>query len=76
MKIKFTEQQYQLDAINSICDIFDGSQVKNSLFTIELKAKGYVKSNIEELDYIVGHSNRIGIPKEKIFTNVRKIQSN
>ena len=34
MKLKFIEQQYQTDAVNSIVDIFDGCQEKESLFTI------------------------------------------
>ena len=28
MKLKFIEQQYQTDAVNAICDIFDGCEVK------------------------------------------------
>lgn len=35
MKLKFVDQLYQTDAVNAICDIFDGCEVKDSLFTIE-----------------------------------------
>ena len=36
MKLKFVDQPYQTDAVNAICDIFDGCEVKDSLFTIEV----------------------------------------
>ena len=36
MKLKFVDQPYQTDAVNAICDIFDGCEVKDSLFTVEV----------------------------------------
>lgn len=28
MKLKFVDQQYQTDAVNAICNIFQGSEIK------------------------------------------------
>lgn len=36
MKLKFIDQPYQTDAVNAICDIFEGCEIKDSLFTIEV----------------------------------------
>ena len=33
MKLKFIDQPYQTDAVNAICDIFEGCEIKDSLFT-------------------------------------------
>ena len=38
MKLKFIEQQYQTDAVNSIIDIFEGCQRKDSLFTVDISS--------------------------------------
>ena len=36
MKIKFIDQEYQTEAVNSVADIFSGCERKESLFTIDL----------------------------------------
>lgn len=36
MKLKFTDQPYQTDAVNSICDIFEGSEIKDSFLQSKL----------------------------------------
>ena len=36
MKLKFVDQPYQNDAVNAICDIFNGCEAKDSIFTIVL----------------------------------------
>lgn len=30
MKLKFIDQPYQTDAVNAICDIFEGCEIKDS----------------------------------------------
>lgn len=80
MKLKFVDQPYQTDAVNAICDIFDGCQMKDSLFTIETaqKGKGYSFDNglgFEGIDYFIGHSNKLSINDETILNNLRKIQA-
>ena len=39
MKLKYVDQAYQTDAVNAICDIFEGCEVKDSLFTIDHSSK-------------------------------------
>ena len=77
MKLKFIEQQYQTDAVNSIVNIFDGCQVKESLFTIDIsKNKKFDKDVLRQLniDYELGYSNKCTIGEGEMLENVRKIQ--
>lgn len=56
MKLKFTDQPYQTDAVNSICDIFEGSEIKDSFFTIEVSKKyNAIELEGEGISYFVGH---------------------
>lgn len=82
MKLKFVEQPYQTDAVNAICDIFDGSEVKDSLFTIEnnqnKKYSTFEQSGLglagDSFDYYIGHSNKVSIDDFTMLENVQKIQ--
>ena len=82
MKLKFVDQPYQTDAVNAICDIFDGSEVKDSLFTIEnnqnKKYSSYEQSSLgltgDSFDYYIGHSNKMSIDDFTMLENVQKIQ--
>ena len=61
MKLKFVDQPYQTDAVNAICDIFDGCEVKDSLFTIEVDNRNKLDFDTEGVDYFIGHSNKLSI---------------
>lgn len=74
MKLKFIEQQYQTDAVNAICDIFDGSQVKDSLFTIEVNQRNQLDIDAEGVSYFIGHSNKLSIDDFRMLKNIQKIQ--
>jgi len=75
MKLKFVEQQYQTDAVNAICDIFDGCEVKDSLFTIDTSQDtGIFGADAENVGYFIGHANKLGIDKNQILNNVQTIQ--
>ena len=78
MKLKFIDQQYQTDAVNSIVDIFDGCEQKESLFTIDLT---HDKSYSEGLQfegqgqsYELGFANNCTLSDFELLENVRKIQ--
>ena len=62
MKLKFIDQQYQTDAVNSIVDIFDGCEQRESLFTIDLtQDKLYNKASSLEgkgVSYELGFANK------------------
>ena len=75
MKLKFTDQPYQTDAVNSICDIFEGSEIKDSLFTIEVSKKyNAMELEGEGISYFVGHSNKLSIDDFTMLENVQSIQ--
>lgn len=78
MKLKFIKQQYQSDAVDAICNIFEGCQSKESLFTIDLRAD--LSYNIHSglkgkgITYDLGYSNKITIDDYRMLSNVREIQ--
>lgn len=76
MKLKFVDQPYQTDAVNAICDIFEGCEVKDSLFTIEAnKGSRYVYDTAAiGGEYYIGHSNKLSIDDFTILGNVQRIQ--
>jgi len=69
MKIKFYDNlDYQLDAINSIVDIFNGQEITETLFGI--KAGNLV--GIEQIDTGIG--NRLTLSEEELLKNIQEIQ--
>ena len=74
MKLKFVDQQYQTDAVNAICDIFDGCEMKDSLFTIEANQRGEFQFDTEGSGYFIGHSNKLSIDDFTMLENVQMIQ--
>ena len=79
MKLQFVDQQYQTDAVNSICDIFEGCEVKDSIFTID-NSQGlpayWMENDQAEVFYALGHGNRLSIDDYRMLDNLRDIQSN
>lgn len=70
MKLKFdSSQQFQLDAIASIVDLFNGQQLNKGDFTIELQVEQNAIFQTE-----LGFGNRLEISEEAIFENLVKIQ--
>lgn len=75
MKLKFVDQPYQTDAVNAICDIFEGCEIKDSLFTIELNRDiNQLGFNTQGTGYFIGHSNKISINDFTMLENVQNIQ--
>ena len=83
MILKFVDQPYQTDAVNAICDIFDGCEVKDSLFTVEVTSFDEKHSNFDKLtlalkegsdEYYIGHSNKMTIDDFTMLENVQNIQ--
>lgn len=70
MKLKFdSSQQFQLDAIASIVDLFNGQPLNKGDFTIELQVEQNAIFQTE-----LGFGNRLEISEEAIFENLVKIQ--
>ena len=78
MKLKFIDQQYQTDAVNSIVDIFEGCEQKESLFTIDLtQDKKFNKASMLEgkgISYELGFANKCTLSDYELLDNIRKIQ--
>ncbi|MCK9268591.1 MAG: DEAD/DEAH box helicase family protein, partial [Alkaliphilus sp.] len=75
MKIKFKEQKFQLDAVQSVVDCFKGQVREFSKFTLD---RGRVKGDLEgqtSLAYEEGFKNKpIVLFENDIFKNIKEIQ--
>lgn len=69
MEIKFeSDQQYQLDAINAVVNVFEGQTIKSGQY--ELNLDGITGSIISEL----GYANYLELDEETLLANVQKVQ--
>lgn len=70
MKLSFESNlQYQLDAIKSITDLFEGQALDNSAFKSEI-------SGIDTFNHIYSYGNKLIISEEQILSNLQSIQTN
>ncbi|GHN21356.1 restriction endonuclease [Lactobacillus delbrueckii] len=79
MKFKFTIQQYQTDAVNSVVDVFKGQPKQGIVSYRRDVGKGYeIKlSDSEVIDntYLAGFSNSpVALSSEQLLSNIRKVQ--
>lgn len=69
MKIKFiSDQQYQIDAVNSITDAFEGQKIMQSNFTVTID---------DEPNFLhteLGIGNKLDLLDDELLANVQKIQ--
>lgn len=75
MKLKFIDQPYQTEAVNAIANIFEGSEIKNSLFSIDVSngVSDYLEG--EGVSYFTGHANKITIDEFTMLENVQNVQA-
>jgi len=74
MKLKFDpNQQFQLDAINSIVDIFDGQPLNKGNYDITIEMPGEDLLNSLVLTEL-GSGNNLLLSDEKILNNIHSIQ--
>ncbi|MCD4796824.1 MAG: hypothetical protein K8R49_06630, partial [Candidatus Cloacimonetes bacterium] len=68
MKLHFDpNQQYHLDAVKSIIDLFEGQPLNQGDFGFSISENGQLFNEN-------GVGNKIDISKERILSNLRKIQ--
>ena len=73
MKLHFEPNlQFQLDAIEAICDLFKGQEICRSLFTVTIPIE-------EQQDFLLqsntqGIGNKLQLLEEDILTNLREVQ--
>jgi type III restriction enzyme len=69
VKIRFdSQQQYQIDAVNAVIDVFEGQPMANGQFELGPGAAS------GELLGELGFGNRFMLPEEKTLENVRGVQ--
>lgn len=70
MKLQFnSSQQYQIDAIQSVVDLFEGQPLNKGNFEVSFTQQG------SSLDYTErGVANRLVLSEEQVLENVRKVQ--
>lgn len=68
MKLKFKQQDFQTDAVNAVCALFDGQQRQTSTFSME-RSGGQM-----ELFGSVGVSNALYIDDGRIIENMQAVQ--
>ena len=72
MKLRFKEQQYQIDAVNAICDIFDGQPKKSlikNIFDREIQKSGLIE---EEIIYNTFVNPKLLLSDKEILQNLKK----
>ena len=73
MKLHFEPNlQFQLDAIEAVCDLFKGQEICRSLFTVTIPIE-------EQQDFLLqsntqGIGNKLQLLEEDILTNLREVQ--
>ena len=74
MKIKFdSTQQYQIDAVNSIADIFDGQPLNQGDFSVELSTfDDFGQKSVLQTELGIG--NQLVLNDEAIWKNINNIQ--
>ncbi len=87
MKIKFKEQDFQLEAVKAVVDCFEGQKIKTSKFTLErskdliLRTKQITNNAIQgilgdEFYENIGYRNSpLTIADTQILENIQKVQS-
>lgn len=70
MKLKFKQQDFQTDAVNAVCSLFDGQQRQTYTFSME-QSGGQL-----ELFGNVGVANALCIDDRRIIENMQAIQRN
>lgn len=76
MKLKFVDQEFQTNAVNSIVDIFEGAENKDSVFTIDISQDKKYSDLLEGegQTYNLGYGNKLSLDDFELLKNVRKIQ--
>lgn len=74
MKLKFiSDQQYQLDAITSVTDIFKGQAIKQANFSVTVSMNSGIQG---ELNYQMelGFANKLDLLDDELLENINQIQ--
>ena len=67
MKLKFKQQDFQTDAVNAVCALFDGQRRQTALFSIE---QSYGQMEL----FNTGVANGLAISDEHMIENMQQVQ--
>lgn len=70
MKLKFKQQEFQTEAVNAVCALFDGQQRQTSTFSMEQSGGQTFFFNE------TGIANALHITDKNMLTNMRAVQKN
>ena len=78
IKQRFKKQDFQEDAVNSICSVFEGQQYKNSenILLDRISNEGLTKIEGFEKNIFSFHNPKIDLENDEILKNIRGIQKN
>ena len=68
MKLKYKQQDFQTDAVNAVCALFDGQQRQASTFSME-RSGGQMALFAD-----IGVSNALFLDDGRIMENMRAVQ--
>lgn len=75
MKLKFdSTQDYQIQAVNSFIDLFDGQPLNQGDYTIEINAKADIGQQLSTVQTELGIGNHLAIDEDTILKNLHNIQ--
>lgn len=75
MKLKFdSTQDYQIQAVNSFIDLFDGQPLNMGDYTIEINAKPQTGQQLSFIQTELGIGNHLVIDEDTILRNLHNIQ--
>ncbi len=74
MKLRFeSDLDFQLQAVDAVCDLFQGQETCTTEFTV-IQDQSDLRDTIGLPQNILGVGNRLTLPDDKIFKNLRTIQ--
>lgn len=74
MKLKFKKQEFQIDARNAVCDVFEGQGKESFKYILGKKKGGLSKLKGVDSNIYAWKNGKINLPNETILENIKVIQ--
>ena len=75
MRLKFKKQQFQENAVNSVCNVFQGQSKDTHQYLFGRKKGGLVDFGADSNIYVCKNAP-VQISQEQLLKNIQKIQKN
>jgi type III restriction enzyme len=73
MKLKFKKQQFQIDAVNAVCDIFEGQEKESLQYLLGRKKGGLADFGVDSNIY-AWKNGKITLSEENLLKNIKEKQ--